>query len=52
MDKKVFELMEWRHKHYEHVRYVTGTMRQAKEVQDKLNKGYTGSHYILKEGSQ
>lgn len=55
MDKKVFELMEWRNKHYEHVRYVSGTDRQARHAQERLNEGYTGPRFVfreVKEGSQ
>ena len=52
MEKKVYSLMEWKDRRYQHVRYVSGTGKQAQEVQDKLNRGYTGPRFVLKEVEQ
>lgn len=46
---QLFELLEWRDRRYRHVRFVRGTKQEAKEVARKLNKGYTGPKYKIRE---
>lgn len=44
-----FELLEWRDRRYRHVKYLKGTIREAKEVIKRLNEGYTGPRFIIRE---
>lgn len=44
-----FSLLEWRDRRYRHVKYVTGTRSEAKRLAEKLNEGYSGPRFVLKE---
>ncbi len=44
-----FELLEWRDRSYQHVKYVQGTKDEAKVLEKRLNEGYTGPRFVLKE---
>ena len=44
-----FELLEWHDRRYQHVKYVQGTKEEAKKMEKKLNEGYTGPRFILRE---
>lgn len=44
-----FELLEWHDRRYQHVQYIKGTKQEAKEAAKRLNRGYTGPRFIIKE---
>lgn len=44
-----YELLEWRDRRYQHVKYVQGTREQADRFIAKLNEGYKGPRFILRE---
>lgn len=44
-----FELLEWHDRRYQHVQYVVGTREEAERVIEKLNEGYTGPRFVLRE---
>lgn len=44
-----YELLEWRDRRYQHVKYVQGTREQADRFIARLNEGYTGSRFVLRE---
>lgn len=44
-----FELLEWRDRRYQHVQFLNGTHREAKEAIKRLNKGYTGPRFTIRE---
>lgn len=44
-----YELLEWRDRRYRHVQYVVGTKEEASQVIERLNEGYTGPRFILRE---
>ena len=44
-----FELLEWRDRRYQHVQYLLGTPTEAQQVIERLNEGYTGPRFILRE---
>ena len=46
---RTYELLEWRDRRYRHVRYYKGTPERAREVIARLNEGYTGPRFILRE---
>ena len=43
-----FDLLEWRHKRYQHVKYVKGTKEDAKRYVEALNEGYTGPRFVIR----
>lgn len=49
MQHKRFELLEWRDRRYQHVRFLKGTAEEAKQAAKKLNKGYSGPRFVIKE---
>lgn len=49
MGEKRFELLEWRDRRYQHVRFLKGTTFEAKQAARQLNRGYTGPRFIIKE---
>lgn len=49
MEVRYFELMEWHDRRYQHVKYVKGTPDDAKTAQVKMNEGYTGPRFVLRE---
>lgn len=49
MEVKRFELLEWRDRRYQHVQFLKGTKHEAKEAAKRLNRGYTGPRFIIKE---
>lgn len=44
-----FELFEWRDRRYQHVKYVYVTKDEAKVYEKRLNEGYTGPRFVLRE---
>ena len=44
-----FELLEWHDRRYRHVQYVQGTREEAEMVASRLNEGYTGPRFVLRE---
>ena len=44
-----FELLEWHDRRYQRVRLLKGTSEEAKEVAKRLNKGYTGPRFVIRE---
>ena len=46
---RLYELLEWRDRRYQHVRYLQGMPHDAERVISRLNEGYTGPRFILKE---
>ena len=44
-----FELMEWRDRRYRHVKYVFWDKNEADKAMKKLNEGYTGPRFVLRE---
>lgn len=49
MQLRRFELLEWRDRRYQHVQYLKGTHQEAKQAAKRLNRGYTGPRFIIKE---
>ena len=49
MRHRRFELLEWRDRRYQHVRFLKGTQEEANQAAKKLNRGYTGPRFIIKE---
>lgn len=49
MEIKRFELLEWRDRRYQHVRFLKGTKSEAKMAVKRLNKGYTGPRFAIRE---
>lgn len=52
MTLAVFELLKWHDRRYQHVKYLKGTHNEAKEVARRLNKGYTGPRFVIREVSR
>lgn len=46
---RTFELLEWRDRRYQHLKYVDCTPQQADSMMNRLNEGYTGPRFILRE---
>lgn len=44
-----YELLEWRDRRYQHVKFVMGTREEAAMVIARLNEGYTGPRFVLRE---
>lgn len=44
-----YELMEWRDRRYQHVRFFRGTRNDVIDMLRKLNKGYTGPRFAVRE---
>lgn len=44
-----FELLEWHDRRYQRVKLLKGTKEEAKEVARRLNKGYTGPRFVIRE---
>lgn len=44
-----FELLEWHDRRYQHVKFVMGTREEAARVIERLNEGYTGPRFVLRE---
>ena len=44
-----YELLEWKDRRYQHVKYLMGTPDEASKVMEKLNEGYTGPRFVLRE---
>lgn len=44
-----FELLEWRDRRYQHVKFFNATRFEVKRVLERLNKGYTGPRFAVKE---
>lgn len=44
-----FELLEWHDRRYRHVKYLVGTREEAEEATRKLNEGYSGPRYVIRE---
>lgn len=49
MEKRTFELLEWRDRRYQHVRVFKGSLSEAKDTEKRLNRGYTGPRFVIKE---
>lgn len=47
-----YELMEWRDRRYQHVRFFIGTRNDVIDMLRKLNKGYTGQRFTVREVSR
>ena len=50
MQLRRYELLEWRDRRYQHVKFLKGTKREAKEAVMRLNRGYTGPRFVIREG--
>lgn len=46
-----YELLEWHDRRYQHVKYLYGTPEEAKKTEKKLNEGYTGPRFVIREVS-
>lgn len=44
-----FELLEWHDRRYQHVQYLVGTHKEAEEAVRRLNEGYTGPRFVIRE---
>ena len=44
-----FELLEWRDRKYRHVKFVQGTKEEAKKAEKRMNEGYTGPRFVIRE---
>lgn len=44
-----FELLRWHDRRYRHVKYLVGTREEAEEVARRLNEGYSGPRYVIRE---
>lgn len=44
-----FELLEWHDRRYRHVRFVYEDKKTAEKAVKKLNEGYTGPRFVLRE---
>lgn len=49
MNPVTFELLEWRDRRYQRVKKLKGTHEEAKEVAKRLNRGYTGPRFVIRE---
>lgn len=49
MEIRRFELLEWRDRRYQHVKFLKGTHFEAKQAVARLNKGYTGPRFAIRE---
>lgn len=47
-----YELMEWRDRRYQHVRFLNCTKSEVLDVLRRLNKGYTGQRFAVREVSR
>ena len=46
---KRFELLEWHDRRYQHVQFLKGTQKEANEAVKRLNRGYTGPRFVIRE---
>jgi hypothetical protein len=48
-DYGVFQILEWHDKRYQPFKKVTGSRQAAEREVKRLNKGYSGPRYVLRE---
>lgn len=46
-----FELLEWHDRRYRRVQVLKGTKKEAEEAAKRLNRGYTGPRFVIREVS-
>ena len=44
-----YELLEWHDRRYQHVQYLKGTEYEARQAEKRLNEGYTGPRFVIRE---
>lgn len=44
-----YELLEWHDRRYRKVKLLKGTRREAEEAAKRLNRGYTGPRFVIRE---
>lgn len=52
MEQTTFELLEWRDRRYQHVKFFRGTKKEAEMAASKLNEGYSGPRFVFREVSE